>query len=296
MWKKTTPFQSAFPVAVAVFLLLAGGCSTIPKGDRKEAERYLRRGLVLREAGNFLGAAECFAKAAALDPSYARAHVELGVEFLRGGVRLEDAEKHFRTALKLDPDLWEARHFLVDTLRCLRKFEQAVQEQELLVEQRPRWPEGYNNLGDLYLRLRRFEKAEQAFRRAVSLRADYGKAWGGLGTALWRRGKITEGIAALRKAVGLLPEDVELRLEIARALIAAGQPELARQEAQTALRLEPDNGVVYHVLAEAAVAEGKKDEARAYARQAVIHGCRLTRELRDKLELTAEELREALRQ
>jgi len=66
------------------------------------AQKALLQGLKLDRAGDVAGSAEAFRRAIALDPSYAEAHTDLGVEYLNLGL-LDDAIAEFRTATRLDP-------------------------------------------------------------------------------------------------------------------------------------------------------------------------------------------------
>ena len=66
------------------------------------AQKAYERGTKLSNKGDDLKAAEEFEKAVALDPEYAAAHGDLGVQYIRLG-RLKDAEAELRRAIALDP-------------------------------------------------------------------------------------------------------------------------------------------------------------------------------------------------
>ena len=236
-------------------------------------------------------AARSFAGAVALDPDYARAHLELGVEYLRAGVRLEDAIAEFRKALDLDPSLWQAKHHLADALRLTGDVDGALKVQRSLAADRPSWPQAHNNLGYLLLEKKKYAEAERCFREALKLKPDYALARGGLGTALWREGRLKEGISTLKEAIAELPDRVLLRVELSRALLAAGRTEEALSEVLSARELEPQNCLVYHQLAEVYVRAGDLHKARSAAQKAVLYGCKLSDDLRDKLEVTVEEVK-----
>jgi Flp pilus assembly protein TadD len=67
-----------------------------------KALKALRHGLKLDAAGDAAGSAEAFRRALALDPAYAEAHTDLGVEYMNLGM-IDDAATEFRSATALDP-------------------------------------------------------------------------------------------------------------------------------------------------------------------------------------------------
>lgn len=275
---------------VVGMMTVALGCAQ-SGANRTDALRLLEWGYALRSEGDQMGAARAFAAAVRADPRFGRAHLELGLQYLRGGRvlgyvggELEKAEAAFRTALDCDPSLWEARQYLVVALAEGGRIEEALVLQKALALSVADRPEVHNNLGDLLLRVRSWSQAEASFRTALELQPDYPLALGGLGTALWRGGRIRDGITALRAAVAALPPDhTVLGLELARALSAEGLHGEADAQARRVLKVEPENPLVYHVLAEIHAAHGDKEAAAAYAREAMVRGSALSPELRDQL-------------
>ena len=267
-------------------VIIAGalaGCA-VSEGNREEAQRLLKVGRVLREREDFGGAARAFAAAINRDPSFGRAHMELGVEYLRYGLRLEDAAAAFARAATLDSSLWEASQYRVFALYELGDKKGALAAQKALVEREPGRAEAHQNQGDLLLKERRWEEAERCYRKALELKSPYPLARGGLGIALWHNGRVEEGLVHLRAATADLPERVSLRLELARALLAHDLPAEAAAEAEAARQLEPDNGLVYHILAEIRIAQGDRAGAAAMAREARARRYGLSGELRAKLD------------
>ncbi|HAK95955.1 MAG TPA: hypothetical protein DCM87_13425 [Planctomycetes bacterium] len=271
--------------ALIVVGALAGCAGT--EGNREEAQKRLKAGYLLREREDFGGAARAFAAAINQDPSFGQAHMELGIEYLRYGLRLEDAAKEFARAAALDPSLWMASQYRVLALYGLGDKKGALAAQKALVQREPGRAEVHNNYGDLLLKERRWEDAARCFRKALELKSPYPLARGGLGIALWQGGNVEEGIEHLRAAAADLPRRVSLRLELARALLAHNRPAEAAAEAEAAREVEPDNGLVYHILAEVRLAQGDRDAAAAMAREARVRRCELSAELRAKLDAGA---------
>jgi Flp pilus assembly protein TadD len=67
-----------------------------------KALKAFQHGLKLNAAGDAEGSAEAFRQALVLDPAYAEAHTDLGVEYINLGL-LDDAVTEFRNATALDP-------------------------------------------------------------------------------------------------------------------------------------------------------------------------------------------------
>lgn len=241
---------------------------------------------MLRELGDYGGATVSFVAAIRNDPGFAPAHLDLGIELLRSGTRLDDAISELRLAAELDVSLWEARQYEVDALRLKGDLTAALSVQSDLVDDVPDRPEVHCNMGNLLLSASRWEEAKGSFQRALALRPDYPLARAGLGIALWRSGSFAEGISILKETTSALPDKPLFRVELARALLADRRFEEAAAEAESLRALEPGNGLVYHVLAEIAVAQGRVEQARELANRALELGCPLAPDLREKIGMT----------
>lgn len=137
-----------------------------------KALKALQHGLKLDAAGDAVGSAEAFRKALALDPVYAEAHTDLGVEYMNLGM-VDDAVTEFRSATALDPAT-SAHHA---------------------------------NLGLALLILGRLREAEPEARTAVALDATSTKAHFLLGYVLACRPEtVTAAEAHLRFAAREFPE------------------------------------------------------------------------------------------
>jgi Flp pilus assembly protein TadD len=116
-------------------------------------------------------------------------HLNLGILFAEQG-EYENAEKAYRTALRLDPSFYPA-----------------------LV-----------NLADLYRVQQRDEEGEAALRQALSLASDDANVHHSLGLLLVRVGKTKEAIASFERATTLGPEDPRHGYVYGIALNSIGEP------------------------------------------------------------------------
>ncbi len=266
----------------AVVAAVLAGCASREVG-REEAQKLLKTGYAFREKEDFGSAARAFAAAVHQDPGFGLAHMELGIEYLRYGMRMEDAVKEFKSAAEADPRLWMATQYRVIALQGLGDQAGALALQRELAAQVPDKAEVQHNLGDLLLKEGSWAEAEGCFRKALELKSPYPLATGGLGIALWRGGKAKEGIDALRAAAEALPARAALRLNLARALLQEGLLPEAAAQAEAARGMDPKDGVAYHILAEIRIAQGDREAAAAMAKEAIARRCRLSPELEAKL-------------
>lgn len=278
-------------LTAAAVLLMVAGCA---QQNRKEAEVFHARGLKFRKKAMenkdpqmFLIAAENFAESIRQDDSYGPAHLDLGVEYLRSSLGMEEqldkAIQQFDEALACDPALWEASQYKVNVLTLQGKWDEAMAIQEDLTESLPGNHQVHNNLGDLYLQREQWAEAASCYRKALSIQPDYFKSLCGMGIALWRSGELTGGIRHLERAVAAAPEFLLLRVELARAFLFAQHYPEAEKQVKAALSLDPENGLVYHIYAELMMAQGFHEQAVAMGEKAMGLGCALSPELKRQL-------------
>ena len=90
----------------------------------KAAKKAYERGRKFSDQGDVRRAAEEFEKAVALDPEYAAAHGDLGVQYVRM-IRFEEAEAQLRQAIALDPYVSVSHSNLGWVLFHSRNFQEA---------------------------------------------------------------------------------------------------------------------------------------------------------------------------
>jgi tetratricopeptide (TPR) repeat protein len=97
------------------------------------------------------------------------AHNNLGVALFQQG-RKEEAEAHYRAALKLKPDFGEAHNNLGVTLFAQARYEEAVREYDEALLRQPHYARAHANLGNALRQLGRQEEAELHYREAFRLK------------------------------------------------------------------------------------------------------------------------------
>lgn len=112
-------------LAGVAYLLLNSHSNVLALSLREEALGYRSQGYEAQRRGDEAGALAFYQKAAALDPSYAVAHNDVGVLLERQG-RLEEAGRSYRQALTLEPDYLEAHMNLAMLYERLGNTDQAI--------------------------------------------------------------------------------------------------------------------------------------------------------------------------
>jgi predicted TPR repeat methyltransferase len=230
------------------------------------------RGLVHLRRRELAPAESCARRAIALDPRRPGAHCTLA-QACRLQNRLDEAMRHFQSALKLDAGHVEslqglgAVHALLgrpgEAKECFlrvvamrpgmaaarynlgRAHEDAGEtaaaaecyRQALSID--PAQPHAWLNLGGVAARLGDASAAIDAFRRAIALRPGYAAAHNNLGTILHGQGEFDRAAASFREAIRLDPGYAEAYQNLGGTLRQLGQAGEAEAALEEALRLNP---------------------------------------------------------
>jgi tetratricopeptide (TPR) repeat protein len=179
-------------------------------------------------------ALQALEKAAALQPTDADCHSNLGSELRRRG-RLVEAEASYRIALTRKPQMAEIWNNLGNVLKEIGRLDDAVSAYRKALGLKPGFPHPHNNLGGIWQLLGRAEDAAASYREAISLDPAYADAHVNLG--------------------------IVLRLE--------NQSAAALDSCETALRLSPRLAAAWRLRAELHSDQGDFDAAEAALAQAL---------------------------
>ena len=253
-------------------------------------------------------AADRFGVALAQDPDFALAWAGRARALLmlyrrdRRPEALRSAEQACDQAVRLAPDLVEARVARSEFLRATGRTDEAIAELKQVVARRPQWDEACVQIGATYRDAGQLAEAERWFRRALGLRPDYWRNWNSLGSLLKRRGDYRGARAAFVRIVDLVPDksrgyeqlaaldmlegrpdsaiaeyrrlptpvqDGDLAANIGTAYFYVGRLSEALEFYGLAARLKPDDALMRRNLGDCYVRAGRPDEARAAYREAV---------------------------
>jgi tetratricopeptide (TPR) repeat protein len=222
-----------------------------------------------------------------------------GANDVANQVNRDTAEKHFRTALNLNPHMVGSLNNLSVLLRSKGELDEAAVFQKRAAEEHPKWGLMHRNLASIYAQQRKFpeaiasfekavqlspndleasfnlglilsetsndpaaiQRAEMLFRQVVSLQPRFAEAHFSLGNVLYRQDKKDAAIECFRRAVEAEPRHARAHNNLASLLGAKGDRSAAIQHYQNAINLDPTYLEAYRNLGESLIKNGDAQNA-----------------------------------
>jgi len=225
-------------------------------------------GTVLDRAGNQSGAIAHYREAVRLKPDYFEAHNNLGIALANTG-HWPEAIAEYEAAVRLGPAFSQTHYNLGNAFLHVGRLAEAIACLEDARELAPDDPNIHYNLGVALARARRPAEAIPAYEEALRLKPDSPQALNELGYLLARSGRMQEAIAQFEQAVRLQPNYVEARENLGSTLAQTGQADRAAEEFTAASLLQPDNPEIHNDLGCALAQLGRTSEARAQFEEAL---------------------------
>tara|TARA_R110000772_G_scaffold148001_3_gene258528 strand:- start:56434 stop:58680 length:2247 start_codon:yes stop_codon:yes gene_type:complete len=166
--------------------------------------------------------------------------LQLGMFLLNRG-DLPAAEKAYREALHLNPQLLPARLNLADLLRLLQREDEARSELQAALAIAPDSAAALHALGLLETRAGKREEAMDYLRRAAELEEQGTRHRYVYAIALHDSGEITRAIATLEAVQRQAPGNTDILLALVNYTANSGDLERARHWAELLLASDPDN-------------------------------------------------------
>ena len=191
----------------------------------------------------------------------------------RTSASLATAERHFRSALDLDPDYALAYVGLANTY-YLQSGYSGQPEKEALSKPLVEKALAINDrLGEAYTALARDNDdpatAEMLYRKGIELAPGYVSGHHWYGTFLIAEGRTTEALIELETAARLDPLSGIVKYSVGSALEGLGRFDEAREQYEAALRIDPGFALGYHALGlHDWFVRGRLDEAIVQTRKA----------------------------
>jgi tetratricopeptide (TPR) repeat protein len=161
----------------------------------------------------------------------------LGNELKKKG-RIDESVDAFQRAIELAND-HVAHSNLAVLLAARGQVDEAIYHGQQAVRAQPKWPTGFNNLGNALIQKGRHAEAEAAFEKAIELRPDYAEAFSNLGMAYAHQGDLAKAVEQYRRAVALNADMANTHHNWADAALQQGDSDQAVAHFQEALRLSP---------------------------------------------------------
>jgi len=154
---------------------------------------------------------------------------KLGVIYEYVG-RLDEAEKEYREAIRINPDFAKARSNLGNLLADLGGYEEAEEKYREAIRIDPKLSKAHNNLGILLYNLKRYEEAEEEYREAIRINPDDAAAHNNLGVLLRDLERYEESEREYREAIRINPDYAEAHANLGILLSKIGKKEEAKDE------------------------------------------------------------------
>jgi len=199
-------------------------------------------GHLLRQAGEDEQARQAYARAVAVAPCDAEAHLALAtLHFAQGDY--PQAREELTRGLAIAPHDAQAECALGMACYLSEEQDEAIQAFQRAIALDPGAQEAYLGLGGIYMEQRKYEKAKEAYAQAVALAPEAVDALMGLGDAQRSLGAFAEAEAAYTTAMQLDPSQPSIRLALAMLYDEHGLLEQARGAYQSALSLQESAAV-----------------------------------------------------
>jgi len=214
------------------------------------------------------------AKAAAIraieiDDSLAETHTALGTYYSLFAWNQFAAEKEFRRAIELNPNYATAhQQYGIECLTAMGRFDEAIAEGKRAEELDPASLIIGADLGNSFLRARRYDEAIEQLNRVLVLDQNFWVTYWYMGQAYHGKGQYTEAVAAYRKSLALNDNPVVKALLIRSLTRLGGREEgvklLNELQAESTRRYVSSStfAIAYGAL-------GEKDKAFAFLEKEV---------------------------
>ena len=158
---------------------------------------------------------------------------------------------------------------LGNALQGVGRFEEAIRHQRRALEIDPNSARLHNNLGAAMMRDGQIEQALVHFTESVRLEPSLGSAHANMGLALQKLGRADEAVEAFAKAVRMEPGLARARHHFAIALSEQGRAEEALAQLNVAVRINPEDAMAYYYMGDVQQQQRSFEEAARSFRRAL---------------------------
>lgn len=200
-----------------------------------------------RQVGYWQNSVTLFQHSLEVAPGDYLSENNLGVGLAMEG-RIDEAEKHFREAIRLNPNYGNPFFCLGVVMQSRGKIKEAKAYFRQALKRDPTMAEAYNILGTISAAEEDLQSAESLYRRSIEIQPELADAHDNLGIALAGQGRIDEALKHFRQAVTLAPDNASFRNNLETALIEAGKIDDVIAMVLQELDQDPDDAGCYHKL------------------------------------------------
>tara|TARA_B100000700_G_C15059156_1_gene864571 strand:+ start:2290 stop:3954 length:1665 start_codon:yes stop_codon:yes gene_type:complete len=120
--------------------------------------------------------------------------------------KIQEAEKHTRQAIKLNPKFVNAYYNLGIILKNLRKYNEAEYFTRIAIQLNPNFSDAYNNLGSILIDLGKRKEARESIEKSLSLNPKLAEAYNNLASILIDLGELNKAKKLIHKSIDIKPD------------------------------------------------------------------------------------------
>ena len=154
---------------------------------------------------------------------------------------LQIAENLYKEALKINPNHFEAIHYLGVLLAQTKRFNLAKPLFHKAIQIQPNYVLTHNNLGNVLKELGEHQKAISSFEKAIQINPNYAIAHYNLGNVLKELGEHQKAISSYQQAIQINPNYADVYNNLGLLLQELGEHQKAKNYYQMAVKYEPEN-------------------------------------------------------
>ena len=217
-------------------------------------------GGVFQELGKLQASIESFEKALYIKPDYAEANNNIGSVFKEIG-QFDNALKSFEKAIEIKPDYFEAHYNLGQTFQDLNNLEAAITSYKKVLIIKPNFAELHNNLGVIYHGIGEIDSALGHLKKAVKISPEFAEAFHNLGNTYKELNQPDKSLDCYKNAIALNINYAEPHYASGNILQDLGQFDKAVKSYQMTLTIEPDKAYAHYELGNISHDLGQFDES-----------------------------------
>ncbi|MGB8275120.1 MAG: tetratricopeptide repeat protein [Alphaproteobacteria bacterium] len=185
--------------------------------DGNDADAMNDLAVCQRELGNFDEAEKLYRRAVKIAPDMIQVRYNLAA-FLSSVGRVDEAKEHLDRVLAANPDHWMTITALALNLAAMGREDEAMKMLHRVAEAHPDDAIVWNDVGAQFMRMGRFDEARAMFARSVELDPNRVEPQTNLGNAYMKQGFGLDAIREYEKALKLRPMHLEAHVALCRIL------------------------------------------------------------------------------
>jgi len=166
----------------------------------------------------------------------------------QGLEQFETAVEYYKKAIAINPSYYKAHYNLGGVLHNLGKLNTALESFEKAISIEPNYAEAHNNIGNLFKELGQFDNAIKSFRKAIEIKPNYLEAHYNIGRTFQDQDNMEAAISSYEEVLVIKPDFAELHNNLGVIFHGIGEINSALYHLKEAVRIKPEFAEAYNNL------------------------------------------------